>query len=768
MGRCAENNVTMLSRLKPKTEPEQSLKLRLVVLAAMLTPLAALAHTRLDLLPHSLVAALGIIAGHGYSYYTLPRQRQLLRLIMFGAVHGALCWLFAGLAIGATVPQAQFAVFAQAITSFDLRYRSSLFNTLIHSLAILYVAATLSRTIELAIYLLVFGGLVLAAFFIGEAESGRKQARVSATPAKPARAAAPLTLFGLGFAAIGLPVLVVVFLFTPRYANRPIVPPFSLTLPLSGGTSAEIINPGVPLVQINGWNNGSSDYYYGFNTSLDLRYRGGLSNAVVMYVRSPSRSYWRSHSYDFYDGLRWQQSDTSLTVLEDRGVYYELPAPLGSPETQIPVGHLLPDGSRRLDEPVMPRHIQETLNLNKNGASPAASGWQQDQQIVQTFNIVRQQPNLIFAAYRPAEVFISANSLSLDSGDGIRLPQPLQAGMTYSVISYRPNFNPDTLRHLDTSVYPANITRRYLQLPGNISARVKNLAQTLAAPRPTAFDKVAALNAYLLDTYPYNPYPPPHPPGAEVVDQFLFGDKEGVCEQYATALVVMARSLGIPARLAAGYGSGAYNAITGYYEVHYSDAHAWAEVYFPGAGWVPFDPTPGWTPQPYPTPAQNWLFANNGQLFTQLTGLNLPVNALASGAMASAMFFGPFLLGSALLVGLALLLMYWIKRLKFDWPGRERSYSHLPDNTQTRRRILQLYRQAGQTLRRRKIRPRQPWETISEYAGQVNAPPALRRLSQLAEVAAYRPAAPNAAAVTQAEAALQALQTELERPAPPR
>lgn len=743
---------------KKQTEPEHSRRLRGLVFAAMLVPLLALARTRPDLTPHVLLAALVMAAGHWTSYHSRHGVRQIVRLLTFVAVNLALCWLFAGLAIGATVPQAQFAIFAQAITSFDLRFRTSLYNTLIHSLAILYVAATLSRTTELALYLLLFVGLALAAFAAGEAESGRRNARV--TPASPGQpAAGSLTLFGLGFAAITFLVLVLVFLLTPRYANRPIVPPFSLNLPLSGGTSAEIINPGVPLVQINGWSNGTSDYYYGFDTSLDLRYRGGLSNELVMYVRSPSRSYWRSHSYDTYDGVRWSQSDTTLAKLRDRGVYFELPAPLGSPEAQTMQAEVQPDGSRLIkDPPGIPRHLQETLNIDDSRA-PVQS-WQRDQQIVQTFNIVRQQPNLIFAAYRPAEIFLSTETLSLDSGDGLRLPQPLQAGMTYSVVSYRPQFDPAVLRRVDTSVYPPNITARYLQLPPTISERTRALARQLAAPHDNVFDQVTALTNYLRSEYPYNFYPPPHPPGAEVVDQFLFVDKEGVCEQYATSLVVLARSLGIPARLAAGYGAGTHNPVTGYYEVRYSDAHSWVEVYFPGQGWVPFDPTPGWTSQPYPTPAQNWLFANNGQLFNQLTGLQIPVSAIASGAASGIVFFAPFLVGATLLVGLVWLLWTLARRLNFTWPKMGLRYSPPPAD-ETRRRILQAYRQAGRILRGQKYRARRPGETAAEYAASVGQLPALAELTELTELAAYRPVAPNIAQAAAAESAANRLKAEL-------
>jgi transglutaminase-like putative cysteine protease len=747
-------------RKKFAKEPEDSVALRGVVLAAMLVPLLALARVYNALWPHVILAAIGIALGHWYSYRHLQKHNQLVRGVMFVAIHLALCWMFLGLVAGLAVPQAQFAIFAQAITSFDLRYRSNLFNTLLHSLANLYVAASLSRTTELGLYLILFAGLVLAAFFVAEKETGLKRAKLrpqstGSTNQPAATPAGPMTLFGVSFGGIVLLASVVVFLLTPRFANRPLVPPFSLNLPLSGGIRAEIINPGVPLVQINGWSNGASDYYYGFDTTLDLRYRGGLNDHIVMYVRSPSQSYWRSHSYDFYNGTHWSQSDKTLTDIENRGVYFQLPAPLGSSLSQEAVGWPGQDGNLTWHSPGARLHVQEALNIDL--AAPPTS-WQNDQQIVQTFNIVRDQPNLIFAAYRPLEIFISTESISLDRGDGIRLPEPLKGGMIYSVVSYRPDFDPDTLRRLPPASYPPEIAERYLQLPGNISERVKHLARTLAGPYDNNFDKIQAISDYLRQEYPYNFFPPPHPAGAEVVDTFLFEDREGVCEQYVTALVVMARSLGIPARLTAGYGSGDYNSITGYYEVRMSHAHSWAEVYFPEYGWVPFDPTPGWNPKPYPTPIQNWLFANNGQLLNRLSGLDLPLGAIASGGMAGLAFFLPFLVGSTLLVGLALLLLRLGKRLRLALAARKANrYSSLADQARTRYLILNLYRQALRLLKRKKQPQRQPWETVSEYARRLGNPPALKGLSQLAEIAAYRPEAPDSGMVTKARVALNKL-----------
>jgi len=710
---------------RPQKEPERSLTLRLVVLAAMLVALFALGRVHAGLWPFIVIAANGIGLGHWYSYRHLDRSTTVVRAIMFMLVHLALCWLIMGLAIGATVPQAQFAIYAQAITSFDLRYRRSLFTTLFISLAILYVAASLSRTYELFIYLLAFAVLVLAAFYIAAREDGLKTAKAqpSTRPGSSTTSGQrSMTLFGISFGATAVLALFVVFMVVPRFANNPIVPPFTINIPLEGGVKSEIINPGVPLVQVNGWSNDTGDYFYGFDTNLDLRYRGGLSDAIVMYVRSPSRSYWRSHSYDEYSGVSWSQSDKSLLEMEPEvGVYYKLDKPLGSPLY----------------------------------AQPAGEG----QRIVQSFTIVRQQPNLVFAAYRPSEIYITASQLSLDSGDGIRLPEALKPGFTYSVASLRPNFDPELLRQASTE-YPAYITHRYLQLPNNISQRTKNLAGRLTADHTNPYDKVTALADYLRTEYPYNNFPPPHPPGAEVVDTFLFEDQQGICEQYVTALVVMARSLGIPARLTTGYGAGTHNPITNYYEVRLNDAHSWAEVYFPGYGWVPFDPTPGWTPQPYPTPVQNWLFANQGGLW----GLEIPAapfEQLAASGLLSLNVIVPLLVGSVFVVALVWGLIYVFKNWRRAGPP-QRDYSSLPPDPR-RTRILQLYKQGTTLVEESACRPRHRWEALTEYARQVRQLPALIQLTQAAEIAAYRTAAPDKETVTQAETALTILQENLSR-----
>ncbi|WP_271749906.1 DUF4129 domain-containing transglutaminase family protein [Cohnella sp. JJ-181] len=155
----------------------------------------------------------------------------------------------------------------------------------------------------------------------------------------------------------------------------------------------------------------------------------------------------------------------------------------------------------------------------------------------------------------------------------------------------------------------------YEQLPA-VPARVAELAATIAAGSSSDYDKAKALESYLRLNYPYTNTPDVSlQKSKDIADAFLFEIKEGYCDYYSTAFVVLARSLGLPTRWVKGYAAGSNrmdeegmrNGLgyipdpngAGSYTVRNADAHSWAEVYFEGVGWVPFEPTSGFTvPQP--------------------------------------------------------------------------------------------------------------------------------------------------------------------------
>jgi hypothetical protein len=119
---------------------------------------------------------------------------------------------------------------------------------------------------------------------------------------------------------------------------------------------------------------------------------------------------------------------------------------------------------------------------------------------------------------------------------------------------------------------------------------VLGLARDLTATQPTPYDRALAIQAYVR-SFPYS-LDLPRPPGdQDVVDYFLFDLRQGYCDYYATAMVVLARAAGVPARLVIGYAPGTYDAANVRHVVTEADAHSWVEIYFPGLGWVEFEPT---------------------------------------------------------------------------------------------------------------------------------------------------------------------------------
>ena len=138
--------------------------------------------------------------------------------------------------------------------------------------------------------------------------------------------------------------------------------------------------------------------------------------------------------------------------------------------------------------------------------------------------------------------------------------------------------------------YPKDVAEKYLQLP-KLDPRIPVLAQQITAQAATPFDKSVALETYLSTRYSYT-LNLTGQPGDDPLPRFLFQTRAGHCEYFASAMAVMLRTLGIPSREVNGFLPGEFNDLGGDYIVRASDAHSWVEAFFPGEGWVVFDPTP--------------------------------------------------------------------------------------------------------------------------------------------------------------------------------
>ena len=269
----------------------------------------------------------------------------------------------------------------------------------------------------------------------------------------------------------------------------------------------------------------------------------------------PPNYYWRSTIYDVYTGVGWTTSEVEV-------INYSADQPA--------IEGLFP--------------ITGTVSLNHNSVQ-----------------MTQDLGGLIFSAgqlisldkdYQVAWRLYPEDNVN--DGKEDRIVDEFGAtfeGSTYTVESFINSLNITQLRSTSGDI-PTWIQVRYLALPEHLSTRVQQLAQSLTEDQRSNYDKAAAIESYLR-TIPYSLDIPSPPSDQDVVDYFLFDLKEGYCDYYATAMVVMARAIGLPARLVTGYAAGTYDPITARYYLSEANAHSWVEVYLAGIGWVEFEPTGG-------------------------------------------------------------------------------------------------------------------------------------------------------------------------------
>lgn len=259
------------------------------------------------------------------------------------------------------------------------------------------------------------------------------------------------------------------------------------------------------------------------------------------------RHVWRGLTYDTYDGRGWRNSPLTTEEFE-----------AGEPWSE----ETLPQR----------RPLRQWVNMERGGDRALyAAG----------------EP---LAVNRPYELLLRGDAQQ----PADHIAAMLAAGRRYQVLSMVPAAGESVLRAAGAD-YPAEVTAPYLALP-SLPERVVQLAEEVTQDASTPYDQALALEAYLRQ-FPYNLDVEAPPAGRDVVDYFLFDAQTGYCDYYASAFVVMARSLGIPARLAVGYATGDYDANQRAFVVRESSAHSWPEVYFPQVGWVRFEPTAA-QPQP--------------------------------------------------------------------------------------------------------------------------------------------------------------------------
>jgi transglutaminase-like putative cysteine protease len=316
--------------------------------------------------------------------------------------------------------------------------------------------------------------------------------------------------------------------------------------------------------------------YYADTMPLGLG--SSLSDQVLMEVHTPTnppdgvRFYWEARTYDIYANNTWATTiQTPYTLTAD------------------------------------------SKDLNQPGA---------DVRLVVTFTFIPYQAiSNIYTVSEPLWTSLPTQAYMLINRDGtvnfsaLMSKGFIRPGEQYNVRSAIDSVTEKTLKDAGSD-YPQWVVDEYLQLPSNITQRTRELAKSIGSGLNNPYDIANAVTQYLRANIQYDQSISQPPPYQERIDWFLFDYKKGFCNYYASAEIILLRSLGIPARLAVGFAQGEQEVTptqqlpagagqeishirisdTSTYVVRQKDAHAWPEVFFPGIGWVNFEPTASQSP----------------------------------------------------------------------------------------------------------------------------------------------------------------------------
>ncbi|NNJ10185.1 transglutaminase domain-containing protein [Chloroflexales bacterium ZM16-3] len=323
-----------------------------------------------------------------------------------------------------------------------------------------------------------------------------------------------------------------------------------------------------------------------------------LNDGLVMSVRSTAFDYWRAVAFDKYSDGSWQNTTGE--------------------QARAALGASTPEQARTPFEPNVPIPIGDTVRRYV---------------VTETFTLAQDRSDgLVFVGGTASAVslptlvehnYLRAGTQSTPNYDDTALiatQASLRANTIYTVTALVSQADVQSLRAASTD-YPPWVRERYIQLPDSITARTRERAAQIVADAGarTPYDEAVAIQEYLR-TFRYNESIPAPPVGAEPVDWFLFTQREGYCDYYASSMVMMLRSLGVPARWVQGYAGGTFNVERGIYEVREDVAHSWPEVYFPGFGWERFEPTPASYTAPPIRPLTAAFGNDTGELGPQISG----------------------------------------------------------------------------------------------------------------------------------------------------
>jgi len=362
---------------------------------------------------------------------------------------------------------------------------------------------------------------------------------------------------------------------------------------------------------------GAAERVETFRSSMGLGSRAATGNATILKVSVPPealelpRLYWRARVYDHYENGGWSESPAVTTEFSPTEESFPIPDLEGRQEYEFTVTSFT-EGQALLSMPAQPLWVSRPSD-------------------VISFPLPDETRDILFIQTFPF----------------------LEPGETYRVRAAMANPSIQELREAGRD-YPEWV-QRYLQLPDDFSPRVRNFASQITYGLTNPYEQAQTVTTVLRAQITYTPNLTLPAQGTDLIEWFLFDGKQGYCNYYATAEVLMLRSLGIPARMAVGFSQG--EVVEGIqrpgetevtelvFNIYKKHMHAWPEVYFPGIGWVEFEPTssqdplnrpatplsglqPAVSPETEPAPEENPAVTPPGETET-------PVTTSASGPWQS-------------------------------------------------------------------------------------------------------------------------------------
>ncbi|NQW17867.1 MAG: hypothetical protein HQ478_10330 [Chloroflexi bacterium] len=558
-------------------KPEHSLRLR--VMGFLAAAWAAFSLISVGVSPIIPLLSIGALAmGHSLSWTRRKKRTPIVSLAVgiFIIVIGVYMRNDLVLAIrGDRIPVAYFLLATAAASSFDLKTRAGLYTQIIASGIVMFFASEIAFGAGFAPLGIIFGLFVLGFLGLAYLEDEFEDAEVDWFSSRRGT-----TIFWSITGGLILTISIVAFFLLPWNASQaPQAPRFTI-VPFSGGDQAgtpgltpELARQAREQLAQRGINGGGLDSPIdsdnpnsGFGSvsdqflaeldgelkspielgdeDLSLAARVGVPldppqfgdpEDAIMYVRSGVSSYWRGRTYDQFD-----TNDGSNGF----GKWYAT-----AQDSTVP------------DRPI----------------APARHGEDDGDRYLQTFFPQVALNDEVLTGYEPVAASLPRNE---------RFQPDIQEGSTYQIVSSEPRFNTGELAR-DRSVWQGP---EYAAIPDDLSS-IHGLTGEVVGDAETSFEKATRIVSYLNQLGYAEDAPSQLAPNAPL-DDFIFGEEDGTALDFATAMTLMSRSAGLTSRLATGYLPGEYNPLSGASKVTAKDAHAWSEIYFDDAGWVPFDPTP--------------------------------------------------------------------------------------------------------------------------------------------------------------------------------